>query len=209
MRTEFPLVSAIMPTRGRREWAAQALAMLEAQDYPAKEIVIVDELAEPSFAEPPSGAVYVYKSGTIGTKRNVACANARGEIIIHWDSDDIYATNRISSQVEQLIDSGADLVGYNSMPFVEADGEMRRGTFTGIPTYILGVSFCYWKRFWQERPFLAEAHIGEDNEFRRKREDRCKVFPCDGLITMRVHCGNTSDKKGPLARDKASWRIAA
>ncbi len=33
---------------------------------------------------------------SIGAKRNLACAEARGELIAHWDDDDWYAPARLS-----------------------------------------------------------------------------------------------------------------
>ncbi|HEY4988196.1 MAG TPA: glycosyltransferase, partial [Opitutaceae bacterium] len=45
-RDERPLVSCIMPTYNRRRFAARALRCFLGQDYPEKELVIIDDGTE-------------------------------------------------------------------------------------------------------------------------------------------------------------------
>lgn len=204
-----------MPTKGRREWAAEAVEMFIAQTYPLKQIIIVDELKDPSFPDHwrlfDRLDIYFHKYSmtgnvSLGGKRNRACAKASGQIIMHWDSDDRYTPDRMERQVGQLIASGVDMVGYHIMPWFESDGLMRRGVFRGLPEWPLGVSFCYWRDSWENAPF-ADLQTEEDNEFRDRRT--FKSFDSEGRITMRVHDGNTSDKKTPMGRDSSMWGIAA
>jgi glycosyltransferase involved in cell wall biosynthesis len=208
MPTEsIPLVTAIMPTRGRRGWAVEALRMFEAQTYPAKQIVIVDDFSDPSFEEAPPDVVYVLAPGlTIGGKRNLACSRADGQIICHWDSDDMYGPERIASQVAQLLASEADLVGYHIMPFIESDGQRRDFMYHGSPSYPIGVSLMYWRDSWAAKPFPAE-NIGEDSAFLAGR--KCAAFDgSDGLIVARIHNGNTSEKRQYFHLTH-QWRLQA
>jgi glycosyltransferase involved in cell wall biosynthesis len=198
------LVTAIMPTRGRQRWASEALAMFLAQDYPLKELVIIDDLSDPSFLHPPEGAIYE-RAGrlNIGAKRNLACSRANGDVICHWDSDDMYRPDRISSQLERLIASNADLVGYNAMDFVDASTG-KRYEYHGTPGYCIGVSMMYWRDSWQKRPF-DPIDVGEDNAFMAGRT--CVSSESDGQIIARIHDGNTSDKRQHM--NTKQWRLKA
>ena len=95
----WPLVSAIMPTYDRRPFVPLALQWFLDQDYPNKELTIVDDDRDriEDLAPGVPGISYFSLPGcdSIGAKRNLACAQARGEIIAHWDDDDWYAPERL------------------------------------------------------------------------------------------------------------------
>lgn len=174
-----PLVSCIMLTTGNRpDFEAIAINCFHKQSYPNKELVIVDG------------------EGKIGFKRNRGCYQANGEIIIHWDNDDIYSPDRISDQVTRLVNSGVDLTGYYEMSFFDERGDWWR--YSGKQNYILGVSMCYWKSFWEIHHFKDELHICEDLEF----QQGVKTFSSDSRlhILARVHKGNTSVKRLETSR---------
>lgn len=125
---EWPLVSCIMPTGNRRAFVAQALRSFQAQDYPRRELVIVDDGDEPVsdlVADLPE-VIYVWLSErtSIGAKRNLAVQHARGAIIAHWDDDDWYAPDRLRYQVAPVVCGEADLTGLeNSCVLSLATGE--------------------------------------------------------------------------------------
>jgi glycosyltransferase involved in cell wall biosynthesis len=114
----IPLASCIMPTCNRPEFAVLALSRFREQDYPRKELVVVDDGSESieavvrAEANPdiryrrlePRGA-------SVGEKRNIACDDTLGEFICMWDDDDWYAPNRLSLQVTPLLYDQADLTG--------------------------------------------------------------------------------------------------
>lgn len=208
----FPIdgmVTAIMPTRGRQRWAAEALEMFRAQTWEEKELVIVDDLDEPSFATPVNSdddvmiTYFRVRRDSIGVKRNFAIQMSLGNVIIHWDSDDIYERNRIEVQVGQLLDSGKQIAGFNSMNFVDADTGERWHFHQSMP---IGASLCYFRSAWQERPF-SDAQVGEDAEFTHVRP----CFACDAgdLIVARVHNGNTSDRRKIIAANPLVWEKIA
>ena len=192
------LVSAIMPTRGRPDLAREAKRMFDEQTYPNKELVIVDDLMEPSF---PYGVVpgAVYSKAprvSIGEKRNLCVAKANGQIIIHWDDDDRYSPDRMAHQVEMLTTGVAAIVGYHEMEFEREDG--ARFLYRGSPGKPCGTSFCYWKRTWEVCKF---EHIdnGEDGAFLRTiRQEKglysAQTTQAQGRIVARIHNGNTASK---------------
>ncbi len=196
-----------MPTRGRHGWAADVLRMFHEQTYSNKEIVIIDDAADPSFIHKPLGVIYDRAPHmNIGAKRNLACSRATGAIICHWDSDDTYRPDRVETQVQQLLSSEVDLVGYNSLLFEEADGALGRYEFRSLdPNFCAGVSMMYWRDSWARHPFDPKEDVGEDHTFMLTRTRR--GFEHEGRIVARIHWGNTADKRSHF--NHPSWRKVA
>jgi glycosyltransferase involved in cell wall biosynthesis len=117
-----PFVSCIMPTANRPQFLTYAIDYFLKQDYVESELIILDDGAEPSYSFIPDDPriKYFYKDyiQLLGTKRNFCCEQATGEIIVHLDDDDWYATDWISKQVEALTLSGADLTGLSDINFL-------------------------------------------------------------------------------------------
>ncbi len=57
---------------------------------------------------------------TIGAKRSLAAERATGEYLAHWDDDDWYAPDRLSTQVEVLRTSGCSVVGSTTLLYWDA-----------------------------------------------------------------------------------------
>lgn len=181
------LISAIMPTAGRRKMAAEAVEMWRAQTWPDKELVIIDDRCEPSFPRGISGPGIFYQSEgrmLIGAKRNLACGLAAGEVICHWDSDDIYAPDRIEDQANRLIETGADITGYCPMLFNHYAGS-RWQYFNSDENYAVGVSLMYRKDYWRARQFGPKYKTGEDTRF----VNGARVIAVDGgeRCVARIH----------------------
>jgi glycosyltransferase involved in cell wall biosynthesis len=70
---------------------SQAIRYFLAQDYPNKELIILDDGVDPVDDLVPNddGIRYIRLPNKmiLGEKRNRAAAEARGEIIVHWDED--------------------------------------------------------------------------------------------------------------------------
>jgi len=179
-----PLVAAIMLTRDRPLMAARAVASFRAQTYNPNNLRlrIVDTgskslySANSLFVSSFPGVVYQQAGHgpSIGLLRNEANRGASmAEIIVHWDDDDYSHPNRIAEQVALLQSSGADAVGYRDMLFWrtlvnDKSGYGEAWLFTHPrPSYMLGTSFCYWRRVWEKRPFpdapKAPGGAGEDS----------------------------------------------
>ena len=203
-------MSAIMPTRGRAVWAHQALQMFLDQSYPNKEIVIVDDLDDRSFSVAPDfpGVKYhlIETRKTVGEKRNIAVNGAAGQIIIHWDSDDLYSMDRIEHQVDMLLSGELDIVGYNRMTFVDEE-KGKRIRYTGSAYYMIGVSLCYWRHVWQDRPFPAK-NVGEDNDFFLTRNLRKATCDAGDRIIARIHSDNSFDKWQQISKYPGQWVAA-
>ncbi len=100
-----------MPTYNRPAFVRQAAHYFLGQDYPNRELVVVDDsdrsVRELLPRDPRIRYFRLHGGMSLGAKRNVAVARSRGEIIVHWDDDDWYAPCRISYQVGSLLETGS------------------------------------------------------------------------------------------------------
>jgi O-antigen biosynthesis protein len=165
-----PLVSCVMPTFDRRAFVPQAVRYFQRQDYPAKELVIVDDGPEPVSdllpADPRIRYHRLEARAVLGEKRNMACDLARGSVIVHWDDDDWASPDRVSVQVAALTESGADISGVGSILYYDPARSLAwRFTWPdGRRRWAAGPSLCYAKELWKRSPFPGVA-MGEDTRF--------------------------------------------
>lgn len=207
---DAPLVSCILPTRGRPRFLIEAVKNFLAQDYPRKELIVVDDEDAPVGALLPEDEriVLVRTRGRLplGEKRNVACARARGGLIAHFDDDDWYPPHRLSAQVRAMAKRGAVIGGTSRLYFFDARG--GRAWLYSRPgaRWVAGSTLIYRRSFWEAHPF-APVSIGEDSRF------LAGVTAADALVDLRepglcvamLHKSNTSPKRltAPL------WRAVA
>jgi glycosyltransferase involved in cell wall biosynthesis len=94
-----PLVSCIMPTANRRAFVPRAIAYFQRQDYTTRELIVVDDgddaIGDVIPADERIRHIRLSTKMTVRAKRNLACEEARGEIIAHWDDDDWHAPHRL------------------------------------------------------------------------------------------------------------------
>lgn len=169
-----PLVSCIMPTYNRRRFVPQAIQYFLRQDYPHRELIVVDDGSDPVGDLMPPGAAIRYmrllKKHSIGAKRNLACEAARGAIIVCWDDDDWYAPNRLTYQVAALLDGKADATGLDrglllSLPsrqFWTYSAQLHNRMFA---QGIVGGTLAFWKRLWDQGVRFPDASLAEDAVF--------------------------------------------
>ena len=113
--TPQPLVSLITPTYERAWFLQQAARWIRGQTYGNYEWLVLDDSREPCSAlaggnDPRIRYRHVARRMTIGEKRNELVAEARGEIVAHFDDDDYYAPNYLRVMVELLQARSADFV---------------------------------------------------------------------------------------------------
>src|SRR6185436_13712018 len=167
-----PLVSCVMPTRDRQELALQAIQYFLRQDYPERELVIVDDGAEPLAVPADERIRHIRLSGpvSLGRKRNLGAERSRGEIIVHWDDDDWYAPDRIRHQIEPLLTGEADLSGLVTEHFYSLQGgrfwsctpELHARMFFAD---VHGRSIAYARRLWGRHARYPDHSQAEDARF--------------------------------------------
>ena len=204
-----PLVSCIMPTANRRRFVPQAIRYFLAQDYPNKELIIVDDGEEAvSDLVPPDERIhYIRLPGktVLGEKRNCAVSEAHGEIIVHWDDDDWSAPWRVRYQVEELANARADICGLTRI-FFYAPSEAQAWEYVypaGQRSWVYGASLAYRKAFWQAHPF-PQIGVGEDARFVwADARAKVEVLKNPHFLIALVHSGNCSPKRTTDPRYRA------
>jgi glycosyltransferase involved in cell wall biosynthesis len=200
IRAQTPLVTCIMPTADRRPYVAQAIRYFQRQDYPNLELLIVDDgadaIADCVPDDPRIRYVRLAHRMNVGAKRNFACAQARGEFIVHWDDDDWYPAWRVGAQARALIEGGADLCGTSRLYYYEA-ATRRAWSYAyggGRAPWVAGNTLAYRKSFWERRRF-PEIQVGEDSRF-VWGAGNARVHDLDDptLCVALVHAENTSRK---------------
>lgn len=195
-----PLVSCIMPTRNRRAFVPRALAYFARQDYANRELIIIDDGSDPVADLIPDDPHIRYlrqaRPLSLGNKRNLACRQAHGSIIAHWDDDDWMADWRLSYQVAQLLASGADICGLASLLFYCPRSEQAwRYTYPGGgKPWVAGGTLCYRRSFWERHPF-QDITIGEDTRFVwSSSEANIVALSEPNFYVALIHARNTAAK---------------
>jgi glycosyltransferase involved in cell wall biosynthesis len=210
-----------MPARGRRELALRAVDCFFAQDYPHKELLIYDDVDELAFNKDDierfsrlggntvTHFAHIGQRLTIANKRNFLCEQARGEIIMHFDSDDWSAPTRMSDQVGRLVESGLAVTGYHSMLFYDEDKKLALKYRGWVQSYALGTTLAFLRSWWEQHPFPLmqvlkaggpEVPIinGEDNKFVEvaRKQNPKQIISVDAgkLMVARIHKENTCPK---------------
>jgi glycosyltransferase involved in cell wall biosynthesis len=214
-----PLVSCAMPTHNRRRFVPQAISYFLRQDYPNKELTVVDDGTDPVAELVPRGRGIQYirlsTRHSIGVKRNLAAEAARGEILLTWDDDDWYAPDRISYQVRPLLEGRAEVTGMgNTLMLSLSTGEFWACTpylydhmfFQGIH----GGTLTFWRELWQQGARFANASLAEEvavQQALQRRGARLEKLPNQGAFIYVRHDANAWKFKAGEFLDQNGWRL--
>lgn len=189
-----------MPTANRRRFVPLAIQNFLQQDYPNRELVILDDghdsVADLSPADPCVKYIRSPHRQTVGAKRNQCVRACQGDLIMHWDDDDWVAPHRIRYQVEGMLREGADICGLRQMLFHElATGKTWLYTYPpNLRMWVVGGSMLYTRNFWQRSPF-PDVQVGEDSRFLWKQpHGKLTVLPDYRFYVAMIHPENTSPK---------------
>ena len=195
-----PLVSCIMPTRGRRAFVPRAIRLFREQTYARRELVVVDD-GEDSVADlvPAEDGFRYFRfeaPAVLGAKRNFACEQSCGAIIAHWDDDDWYPPWRLARQVEALATGDAIITGSSTVFFHDASAcRAWLYQYAGADPYLVGSTLAYRRAYWQYRQFPAIA-VCEDVDFVRfARSQSLRDLREPSLCVASIHGGNTSPRR--------------
>jgi len=193
----LPLVSCIMPTYNRRRFVAQAIRYFLRQDYPNRELIIVDDGTDPIADLAPTDDRINYISrppkSMLGNKRNLACSAANGELILHWDDDDWMADWRVTYQAQSLIETQADICGLNRLFFYEqASKQAWQYHFDDIiKPWLMGCSFCYRKDFWKTNVFPENCGNVDRHFVWSKRQKKVAALTNNAFLVPIMHADNS------------------
>jgi glycosyltransferase involved in cell wall biosynthesis len=211
----LPLVTIITPTYSRDTFLSKTLQYVKSQTYANIEWLVCDDSLKPSSIWTYSHNIRYDHSPqrlSIGTKRNRLIAQARGEIIVHFDDDDYYAPNYVSTMVDNLKhndlinlrgwfvnDLRSNFFGYcdttDKTPShyrLSPDG-CQHGRFERQENNDhlgFGFSFVYRRDCWERHPF-PDVNWNEDAVFSAHAK-MGGIMDQGGLCLHTIHADNTS-----------------
>lgn len=215
-----PLVSCIMPTRDRPEFALQAVRYFQRQDWPAAELIIVEDgPARLAGLLPDDRRIRLVPSGTgrsIGSKRNLACELARGEIVALWDDDDWHGPERLSRQVGPIVAGDADMTALRDCvlfdvhrwQFWQWSGDLHRRM---LVRDVLAGTLVFRRRIWEKLARYPDRSLAEDASFLDqavRRRARLKALSAAGTYVYIRHDGNSWRFECGQAVSAAGWQHA-
>ena len=166
-----PPVSCLMPTYNRRPFAARAIDAFLAQDYPERELVILDDGEDPIADLVPADEPVRYhrlrERATIGRKRQLLCDLADGDVLMQWDDDDWYSSSRLRREVAPLAAGVADISGIlhgfmldtGSMRFWRGELPLHEGRLHAV---IVAGTLAFTRAAWQRAGGYPDRSIGEE-----------------------------------------------
>jgi glycosyltransferase involved in cell wall biosynthesis len=188
-----PLISCVLVTRDRPGFFPQALRCFAAQDYPNKELVVVDDGDIPvdALCDGVQGVTYVrLKTRTpTGSKLNVGVEIARGDILQKLDDDDYYGPAFLSTAAARLRSTrGSDALVVWCCFAVLIAGE-RRLYFSGHG-WSTGGTLCFRRALWRRHPF-RDMYASSDSWFIRDNKPAIVRVCAPGQYMVVRHGANT------------------
>ena len=168
-------VSVIVPTLNRPHRHEALYQCFQEQDHPDRDMWVLDDSYEPSpffcsLRDSDERLHYVHTSGrqSIGHKRNQLIAMSRGDVIAHFDDDDLYTPTYLSSMLERLKRTDADFIKLGRWQ-ERREWDNHRWTYDGKQSHnanLWGWGFSYVYRRWVSH-HVSFPHInkGEDYSF--------------------------------------------
>jgi len=200
-------VSVLIPTFNRKAFSQLISLNLRTQSYPfIKEIIVADDGddSERLVLDVPFTVLY-YKVArmSIGEKRNFLVSKSTGDYLAHFDTDDIYHRDYLSTSIFNLIKTGKGLSGSSDMIMLD--------TATN-KTY---KQRCINMDMINEATMVYTRKYAEDNKFSNTMSSEgisfCKIADIieteiESIMICLCHKTNTVDKH-PWVDDKYVEKI--
>lgn len=214
-------VAAVCVTTAARQWAIPlAVEAFLQQDFhlrgDARLFVVSDGEAVPDVPGAGLGQRVRHLhlagwSGSLGEKRNVACATAvsfGARVLCCWDDDDYHHPTRLSALVDAL-SRGGRVAGSASLVFADLRcGERWLYRYLGGKPYLVGGSMAFYADDWRAVGGYPHIDHAEDTRFSHKmcRLDRDRVVDFGamsmyGLYVPTRHGANT----GKITMREPKW----
>ena len=132
-----PLVSVIIPVYNGERFIKSAIEHVCAQNYPALELIVVDDGSTDDTAEIVESVdvdVRFFRQDNLGpaAARNRGLKDASGEFIFFLDADDYWPANTVNMLVEHILNDDVDIVRGYAQVVLEIEGQ-QEVEFRGNP----------------------------------------------------------------------------
>jgi glycosyltransferase involved in cell wall biosynthesis len=197
-----PLISAIVPSYNAARFLPEAIASIQAQNYPAIEILLIDDGSTDNTPEIAAGygsAVRYFQkpNGGAASARNLGLREARGEIFAFLDADDQWPERKLAVQLPRLAAADAPDVVSGRIRYIALPGALMldyrfEGPDQTVAHIHLGAALYRRSAFQAVGPFDESLHVGEDQDwFLRAREQGLKIVVMrDVTLHYRLHDSN-------------------
>ena len=168
----------IIPTRHRLRLLQRAIDSINAQDYPAVEIVLVDNYADEPLrvsdvrSRVPVRVVRTPRMQPLPTNRNLGASHAQGELLCFLDDDDVYLPIKLCNAVKALqedpsvdfVYANTEQIGPNGERICISGGEPEIKSFLRW-RYIHTNALMLRRKVFEEVRYLDAMTTYEDVEF--------------------------------------------
>lgn len=174
MTAILPRISCIMPTHNRRLFIPRAIQYFLQQDYPNKELVIIDDGDDLIADLIPDDERFRYVSlsqqFSTGMVRNLAVAHATGEVICTYDDDDYYGSHRLTLQATPILTGEADMSGLRMSHLLKTADTALWGCSDAVHDAYFGKgircgTLLYKRAYWEQGIMYENRRTGEDVRF--------------------------------------------
>ena len=140
MNLSPPVVSIIIPSYNHADYLAQAIDSVLAQDYPATELIVLDDGSRDATRDVLAryaGRFYSESQSNMGQAAtlNKGWRIARGEILGKLSADDTLLPTAISEVVRALLDNPRALVAYPDFQLIDPDSASVKDVIMGAFDY--------------------------------------------------------------------------
>lgn len=202
-------ISVILPVWNGEKYLAEAIESVLAQDYPEKELIVIDDGSTDHTAKVieryKKQIVSLYQENRgLGASRNLGIAHASGAYLAFLDHDDLWVKGKLSVQMEAMVaaDEQDPLIFSHVQQFIcPSLGEEERKKISVnlsiLPAYFAGTLLMSKKRFHQIGPFVEQKQLGEFVDwYLRALELKIPIQMLKDLtLQRRVHTHNMGRQK--------------
>jgi glycosyltransferase involved in cell wall biosynthesis len=204
------MISALMPTHNRAVFIPTAVERFLTQDYPEKELIILNDGDPISHLLPNDPQIKYYRElprRNHGEKINRCAELAGGELLVVWDDDDWYPADRLSTVVQAFENPTIEIVGSSTLYY--QDGE-KAYQYTSPKNVNWLASIAFRRSAW-ERHKCDPLPSGADWTFMQKirQENPASVIDLADptLVIAKIHSGNVCKKRINTDYVPVSWEI--
>ena len=220
-----PLVSVIVPTYNHGVYLPAAIESVLAQTYERWELIIVDNYSEDNteeivavYQDPRIRYFKLQPNGTIAAPRNFGINNSSGEIIAFLDADDLWDSEKLTTQVPALLHHRRNGICFGIFDVIDSAGR-KTGKQLGpkrpqlpesVYDRLIRANFIVTSSTLLTRKALNEAGLFDEDPRLRCTEDFDlwlrvvrkfrPVFVNQVLGSYRVHSDNNSDHQEKINR---------
>lgn len=189
-------VSILIPTFNRRRFSELITHNILVQTYPfIKEVIVADDGYNDerlNLKLPYSVLYYKVPRMTIGDKRNFLISKASGDYLAHFDTDDMYSRDYLSSSIFNLIKNGKGLSGSSDMLMMDIATKTTYKQRCINMDMLNEATMCYTKSYADTHKF-SNTMSSEGISFCEIKD--ITETPIEDIMVCLAHDSNTVSKK--------------